>query len=170
MRRLVAAVCLAVAPAVALAVIYKVQMPDGTILYTDAPPPGGKILEERQSATPARPAPKTEGPATGSDRPVVNVLPSPPARPPAGPTGPTSIRMDLDAAVAEVSAAERDLAVARRRLELGREPQPGERLGTATGGSRLSPEYEKRIAHLEGEVAAAEARVKRAYEMRNALR
>ena len=52
MRRFVAAVCLAVAPAVALAVIYKAQMPDGTILYTDAPPPGGKILDRIEGFIP----------------------------------------------------------------------------------------------------------------------
>jgi hypothetical protein len=47
---------------------------------------------------------------------------------------------------------------------------PGERLGTAGGRSRLSPEYESRIADLEREVAAAETRVKSAYDARNALR
>ncbi len=72
--------------------------------------------------------------------------------------------------MAEISDAERSLAEARRRLEAGREPLPGERLGTATGGSRLTPEYESRIAGLERDVAAAEERVKRAYEARNALR
>jgi hypothetical protein len=72
--------------------------------------------------------------------------------------------------MAEISDAERELAAARRKLEAGREPLPGERLGTAGGRSRLSPEYESRIADLEREVAAADARVKRAYEARNALR
>jgi hypothetical protein len=72
--------------------------------------------------------------------------------------------------MAEISAAERELAVARRKLELGREPLPGERLGLKGGGSRLSPEYEARVGELEKEVSAAEARLKRAYEARNALR
>jgi hypothetical protein len=77
---------------------------------------------------------------------------------------------NLDAANAEVTAAERELAVMRRKLEVGREPLGGERLGTAKGGSRLSPEYEARIGGLEREVGAAEERVKRAYEARNALK
>ena len=76
----------------------------------------------------------------------------------------------LDAATQEVAAAESALQAAKRRLELGREPLPGERLGLAGGGTRLSPDYETRVASLEREVADAEARVARAYAARNALR
>lgn len=168
MHRLVAAVCLAIAPVVAAATIYKVLMPDGTILFTDSPPANGKILEERESKS-SRPPVKSTTASTGggaaamSDKPAIPVLQSPAPR--AG-TAP----QNLDAANAEVTAAERELAVVRRKLEVGREPFPGERLGTAKGGSRLSPEYESRIAGLEREVAATEERVKRAYEARNALK
>jgi hypothetical protein len=177
MRRIVAAVCLAVAPAIAVATIYKVEMPDGTILFTDSPPREGKILEERATAaTPRPPAKAPAATASGAAPPTVPgqapvpVLQSP-ARPAAG-TGATAtpIPRTLDAAIAEVNNAERELAVARRKLEVGREPMPGERLGTAKGGSRLSPEYEGRIGDLEREVAQAEARVRRAYEARNALK
>jgi hypothetical protein len=170
MHRLVAAACLAIAPAVVLATIYKVQMPDGTILFTDAPPPNGKILEERASQSTPRPPARAAVPATaGVERPAIPVLPSPAPRTGAA-AAPAAVPQNLDAANAEVTAAERELAVARRKLEVGREPQPGERLGTAKGGSRLSPEYETRIGELEREVAAAETRVKRAYETRNALK
>ena len=173
MHRFVAAVCLAIVPVIAAAAIYKVQMPDGTILFTDSPPANGKILEERESKSTARPPVKA--PATGSagasDQPAIPVLPSPPPRSASGPgLPPARAPQSLDAANAEVTAAERELSVLRRKLELGREPLPGERLGTAKGGSRLSPEYEGRIAGLEREVAAAEERVKRAYEARNALK
>lgn len=169
MHRLVAAACLAIVPAVVLATIYKVQMPDGTILFTDAPPPNGKILEERASpSTPRPPARAATPPAAAVERPAIPVLPSPAPRSSAAPT--TPVPLNLDAANAEVTAAERELSVARRKLEVGREPQPGERLGTAKGRSRLSPEYETRIGELEREVAAAETRVKRAYEARNALK
>lgn len=168
MHRFVAAICLAIAPAIAAATIYKVQMPDGTILFTDAPPPNGKILEERASqSTPRLPAKAAPPPAAGVERPIP-VLPSPAPR--SGAAAAPAAPLNLDAANAEVTAAERELAVARRKLEVGREPQPGERLGTAKGGSRLSPEYESRIGELEREVAAAETRVKRAYEARNALK
>ncbi len=64
------------------------------------------------------------------------------------------------------STLERELAVAKRRLELGREPLPGERRGLAGGGSRLTPEYEARIAAMERDVAATEAKLKKAYESR----
>ena len=175
MHRMVAAVCLALAPALAVATIYKVQMPDGTILFTDSPPASGKILEERESKS-SRPAPKPvpapAGASAGaSDKPAIPVLPSPAPRTGSGPGLPPGMApQNLEAANAEVTAAERELAVARRKLEVGREPMPGERLGTANGGSRLSPEYECRVAGLEREVGAAEERVKRAYEARNSLR
>ena len=177
MHRFVAAVCLAIAPAIAAATIYKVQMPDGTILFTDAPPANGKILEERESKSTARPPIKAAPPSAGSaaagtsDKPAITVLPSPTPRSGSGAGLPPGMApQNLDAANAEVTSAERELAVVRRKLEVGREPLPGERLGTAKGGSRLSPEYEARIGGLEREVAAAEERVKRAYEARNALK
>lgn len=176
MHRFVAAVCLAMVPVAAAATIYKVQMPDGTILFTDTPPANGKILEERESKSAARPPVRAPTPvaasaAGGSERPAIPVLPSATSRSGSGPgQSPGMAPQSLDAAVAEVTAAERELSVVRRKLEVGREPLGGERLGTAKGGSRLSPEYEARIAGLEREVAAAEERVKRAYEARNALR
>lgn len=175
MHRFVAAVCVACVPVVASATIYKVQLPDGTILFTDSPPAAGKILEERESKSTARPPVKVT-PAPGAavatpERPAIPVLPSPAPRSGSGPGLPPGMApQSLDAANAEVTAAERELSVARRKLEVGREPLPGERLGTAKGGSRLSPEYEGRIGGLEREVAAAEERVKRAYEARNSLK
>ncbi|MGE5162345.1 MAG: hypothetical protein ACM3O5_12615 [Betaproteobacteria bacterium] len=162
MKRTVAVICLAVAPLVAMATIYKVRMPDGTILFTDSPPAGAKILEERQPL----PAPPRQ-PATGTATPRASDKATPaPANPAAAP----SATQAIEAAMVEISEAERELASAKRRLETGREPLPGERLGTVSGRSRLSPEYHNRIAALEREVAAADARVKRAYEARNALR
>lgn len=164
MNRTVVAICLAIAPLVAFATIYKVRMPDGTILFTDSPPSGAKILEERQPLPPQR-APAKAPPAAGETTPRVSErAASTPSQ-----SGSTATQ-SIDAAMAEISDAERELTVARRKLETGREPLPGERLGTATGRSRLSPEYESRIRGLEKEVAEAEERLKRAYDARNALR
>jgi hypothetical protein len=179
MHRLAIAVCLAVAPLLASAAIYKVEMPDGTILFTDTPPAGAKILEERQTKSTPRPAPPkggagaSAGTGSGSSAvppPPVRVLPSPGAD--GIPPGSTVRRIprNIEEAQAEIADAERELAVLRRKLEIGREPQPGERLGTAKGGSRLSPEYEARVSSLEREVSLAEDRVKRAYETRNSLK
>jgi hypothetical protein len=165
MNRTVVAICLAIAPLVAFATIYKVRMPDGTILFTDSPPAGAKVLEQRETLPPPPRQPAKAAPAAGATTPrAADKAASAP--PQSGSTATQSI----DAAMAEISDAERELAVARRKLEAGREPLPGERLGTAGGRSRLSPEYESRIADLEREVAAADDRVKRAYEARNALR
>jgi hypothetical protein len=169
MKRTVVAVCLAIAPLVALATIYKVRMPDGTILFTDSPPAGAKILEERQPLPAPPPQPAKAPPATGATTPRAPDKGS--AAPQAsGPAAAASGAQAIDAAMTEISEAERELAAARRKLETGREPLPGERLGTAGGRSRLSPEYHSRIAGLERDVAAAQARVQRAYEARNALR
>jgi Domain of unknown function (DUF4124) len=175
MHRFVAAVCLAIAPAIVAATIYKVQLPDGTILFTDSPPANGKILEERASASTARPPARAAAPATGgvgaADRPAIPVLPSPTPRSGSGPGLPAGMApQNLDAANAEVTAAERELSVLRRKLEVGREPPLAVPNRSPGSGSRLSPEYEARIGGLEREVAAAEDRVKRAYEARNALK
>lgn len=168
MHRVVLAVCLAAVPLLAAAAIYKVEMPDGTILFTDSPPAGAKILEERQTKAAPKSGPqRTPAPTPSAvPSPAVRVLPSPGASGSAGRRAPRNI----EEAQAEIADSERELAVLRRKLEIGREPMPGERLGTAKGGSRLSPEYEARISSLEREVSLAEDRVKRAYEARNSLK
>jgi hypothetical protein len=167
MNRTVVAICLAIAPLVAFATIYKVRMPDGTILFTDSPPAGAKVIEQRETLPPPPRPPAKAAPAPGAATPRAS---DKAASTPSGPAATPSGSQAIDAAMAEISDAERELVAARRKLEAGREPLPGERLGTAGGRSRLSPEYESRIADLEREVAAADARVKRAYEARNALR
>jgi hypothetical protein len=160
MHRLLLTACLLALPPAALAsTIYKVQMPDGSIMYTDTVPAGGKILEEREAkARPRSPAPAPRAAVGEGTQRIV-----------APPLSPREADK-LDTAVNEVAEAERALSVARRKLEVGREPLPGERLGLAGGGSRLSPEYESRQRMLEAEVASAEMRLKRAYDSRNAAR
>jgi hypothetical protein len=69
-----------------------------------------------------------------------------------------------------VQQAEADLETARQQLQAGREPQPGERIGTARGGTRLGPAYEQRIAGLEDAVLAAEQRLAKARSELNASR
>jgi len=159
---LIAMVC--VSPCVATAQsIYKVQLPDGSIMFTDTPPPGAKVLEEREAKSSPRPAVRTTTPTNAARQPMPGPLgePAQPSAPKARP---------IDAAMQEIDAAERAVQVAKRRLELGREPLPGERLGLAGGGSRLSPEYEARVAGLEREVSDAEARLTKAHAARNAAR
>ena len=164
MLRMIFAVCLITAPlsVAGQSMIYKVQMPDGSVLYSDNVPSGGKVLEEREAKS----------------TPRVNVLPSQPGKGapptavitrPAVPPG-SAARPGFPAKgappPANIETLERDLAVAKRNLELGREPLPGERRGLAGGGSRLTPEYEARIAALERQVAMTEEKLKDAYAKR----
>ena len=151
MLRLILALWLAAAPLIVASqsMIYKVQMPDGSVLYSDTVPSGGKVLEEREAKS----------------TPRVNTLPSQPA---ATRTivRPATLPNKAAAPPASTETLERELAIAKRQLELGREPLPGERRGLAGGGSRLTPEYEARIAAMEREVAATEAKLKNAYDRR----
>ncbi|MGE5712373.1 MAG: DUF4124 domain-containing protein [Betaproteobacteria bacterium] len=157
----VALPCLAVSQT-----IYKVQMPDGSVMFTDTPPPDAKILEQREGRSPARqassPAPVPTVPATQVPAQGIGFD--------GQPLQPVRKSSALDAAIAEVNEAERALQLAKRKLELGREPKEGERLGLKGGGSRLTPEYEARLEGLERDVANAELRLQRAYEARNAAR
>jgi PAS domain-containing protein len=76
----------------------------------------------------------------------------------------------LDAAVAEIKAAEQALREAEERQRSAVEPLPGERLGNVGGQSRLAPEYFDRQRTMADEVDAARARLNEAYRLRNQLR
>lgn len=76
----------------------------------------------------------------------------------------------LASAQRSVIDAEAAYAAARERLQREAEPRPGERLGLAGGGSRLTPAYFQRLAALEADVARARARLDEALAGRNALR
>lgn len=165
-RWVLAALCAVVPCLAASQTIYKVQLPDGSVMFTDTPPPDAKILEQRESRSPARPA-SSPAPAPAATPTLV---------PPQGigfdgqPVQPARKSSAIDAAMTEVNEAERALQLAKRKLELGREPLAGERLGLKGGGSRLAPEYEARVGGLERDVSNAELRLQRAYEARNAAR
>lgn len=165
-RWVLAALCATLPCLAAAQTIYKVQLPDGSILFTDAPPPESKVLEERETRAQTRPVVRSTSVPPGT------TATSTPATSPDGLPVATAARKPnaLDAAIREMNDAERALAAARQKLEQGREPLPGERLGLKGGGSRLTPEYEARVAALERDVSSAEARLKRAQDARNAAR
>jgi len=83
-----------------------------------------------------------------------------------------SVGQTIDAAAAEVAAAEKALAEAKRRLSEGEEPLPGERTGIAGSGgrSRLNEAYFKRQETLKKAVEDAEKRLEQANARRNAAR
>lgn len=142
--------------------IYKVRMPDGRILFTDRPPPGARIESEREVPPPTSPAPAQ------SDRDTqLRALQQEAAQ--AGERS-RERSAQLEQAFVAVQAAEQELETARQQLQAGREPQPGERIGTARGGTRNTPAYEQRVAGLERKVAEAESKLAKARDELNALR
>jgi Domain of unknown function (DUF4124) len=153
-RLLFLALALAAATAVDAQKIGRYVFPDGRVVYSDQPVPGAKLVEELAPPPPASappPAPSREGKAAApSDRPGVDRT----AR--------------LREANAELQSATQALERARAQLEAGIEPLPGERTGTASGGSRLNEAYQARQEGNQRAVADAEERLKRAVAARNA--
>jgi hypothetical protein len=116
------------------------------------PPPKGNPSGEVSGKPPEPPMGTVPTPV---DR--VSVIP-PPGKP-----------RTVDDAQADVIRAEMLLDDARKRLEAGAEPLPGERIGTASGGSRLSDDYHARQKRLAEEVAVAENVLKKSIAERDAL-
>jgi len=140
--------------------IYKQELPDGSVVYADHRIKGAKLLYQ----------------VTMPDPPTA---PAARANPAATPKGDAGAAVDkrmrqraaaLDNAQREIVDAERAVGEAKRQLETSRELLPGEIQSSATGGTRVLPEYYERIKKLEEGVAKAQARLDRAYSDRNQLR
>ncbi len=125
--------------------MYKSTMPDGKVVYGEKPEPGAKHVEKM-----APPPPKTGTTiVTPAEKKGVDQ------------------RIQKRAATAdtqrrELEDAYQQLKKAETARDAGKEPLPGERLGTATGASRLTDEYWQRQKGLEAAVEAARDRVKKA--------
>ena len=149
---------LALAPRLTAAeTVYKYRRSDGSTLYSDVPLRGAKLIGrfELVPVPPparARPAMPERGAAKDPDELARRRV------------------QDLDAADAAIKAAEQSLKEALERQQAGVEPFAGERLGNVDRRSRLTPDYFARQRSLAAEVAAARARLDRAYRMRNELR
>jgi hypothetical protein len=133
----------------ALADIYKYERADGTVVYSDGPVKGARLVERFAIAqapaappAPARPAPRPE------------VLQADPQSP-------------LDVADAEVRAAQKAVEDARARVQQGAEPLAGERAGIGAGKSRRTEDYFGRQKALQEELADANRRLELAYQHRN---
>lgn len=153
----VAVLAFAALPALGAAqTVYKYERPDGTVVYSDVPVHGGRLVGRFQLVP--LPAPENPEPRV---RPRGN-----------DPDEQARLRVEaLDAAVAEIKAAEQALKDAQERQQAGVEPLPGERIGNVGGRtSRFGPEYFERQRRLADEVDAAQARLDRAYRIRNELR
>jgi len=77
---------------------------------------------------------------------------------------------ELDQAVQEARAAYLALKQAERRRDEGVESEPGERIGSAAGGSRPTEQYLARQARLEHEVELARKRYEAAQKRWNDLK
>jgi Domain of unknown function (DUF4124) len=144
----------ALAGAAAAQTVYRYITPDGRTIFSDQPVPGAKL-----QGTVAPPAPPSGAPAPAPS--------GAPAAAPAERTGDARLQRLRDA-TAEVEAATQALEQARAQLEAGKEPLPGERTGTATGGSRLNEAYWARQTVNEETVRKAQARLDAAVVARNA--
>ncbi len=131
--------------------MYRSTMPDGRTVLSDRPMAGAVKVEEIVP-------------------PAGNVVPSQPAAAPAKPVAKPRPPDPLAVAEAELKEAQLAYDRAREARDQGREEQPGERLGVAGKGSRLSDAYWARQKSLEEAVNAAQRRLDLARERFNALR
>lgn len=63
---------------------------------------------------------------------------------------------------ARIEAAEKQVELAKQRLEAAKEVGPGDRTGTASGGSRLNESYWERVRKAESALEEAQAALKAA--------
>ncbi|TMH41048.1 MAG: DUF4124 domain-containing protein [Betaproteobacteria bacterium] len=152
----IVALAFALAPVLAVAdTVYKYQRPDGKVVYSDVPLRGAKLIG-RFELVPLPPRGGARGDAAPGSADISRR---------------TERRISaLDAADADIKAAEQALKDAEERQQAGVEPLPGDRLGTVGGRSRLTPDYFERQRALAAEVDAARARLDEAYRQRNQLR
>jgi len=117
--------------------VYKSTMPDGRVIYSTEPVHGAKRVETL----------KPPAESTGVK--------------PVGPADTQKLeqqerqRSKREARQDELQQAEKALRDAEAAQAAGKEPLPGERSGTAGGGSRLSDEYWSRQKSLEAAVTEA---------------
>jgi hypothetical protein len=139
-RAAVLVLALAAAPVLGQ-VIYKSTMPDGGVIYGDAPAPGAVKVESTTVPRSTGVAPVTPKEQSGLEARQQERLNT------------------IETARAALQDAEEALKEAQAAREAGREPQEGEHQGTAGGGSRLTESYFERQQALETAVAQAQKRV-----------
>src|SRR5690348_11212075 len=141
--------------------LYKSTMPDGKVVYGDKPAPGAVKSEEQK-------------PDTGK----LGTTPSATPRESKALKQMEADRKQREAADERIRAAEKAVSDAEAALEQGKEPLPGERIGTAGAGtnrkggpggggtvggdSRLTDAYWERQKKLEKAVETARAELQKA--------
>jgi hypothetical protein len=141
MNRLMLSACFAIAallvqPAAAQ-VLYKSTMPDGRTVYSDKPEPDAVKVEETRPDISKRGI----GGTTSREQDALKEL--------------ETARLKREGGGEVVRAAERALKDAEAARAAGKEPLPGERVGTAGGASRLNEAYYDRQRKLDEAVDKA---------------
>lgn len=158
--KLIAAAALFVLSGIAASqTVKKYQLPDGRIVYTSDDMPNAKLLGTLAAPTPAQPLDDARKAQMQREKNAATQA--------AGKRAST-----LAAADAEYNAAVKALADARARLAAGEAPEEGERSGTVRGGGkgRANSDYADRQAALQKGVDAAQARLDKAIQARDAAR
>jgi len=115
---------------------YKSTMPDGKVIYGDKPVAGAAKVDQIKPAT-------TQGitPSSTKEAGVLSDL--------------ERSRENREAKGNRLRAAEQAVTRAEAALAAGKEPLPGEHIGTAGGGQRLTEAYFERQKQLEADLARA---------------
>ena len=117
--------------------VYKSTMPDGRVEYGDKPVPGAVKVQQTRPDTSKK---GIEG-ATAREKELQQ--------------GMAKERLQREQKAAKVQAAEQKLKEAEAARAAGKEPLPGERIGTAGGASRLTTPYFDRQRKLQEAVEKA---------------
>jgi hypothetical protein len=138
--------------------VYIWTEPDGVTSYSQERPPAGQPFVTREVPTST---------LTPAQRAAVQSQLARQGASAAADAG--RFRSRVERADQKIDAAVRRLAGAEQAVRNGREPQPGERIGLAGGGSRLRADYFDRQKALEQAVLDARAGLDKAYRDRLAL-
>ena len=124
--------------------LYKSTLPDGRIVYGDKPAPDAVKVEETRPDV----SKGGLGGTTQREQEALKDL--------------EKARLQREGGQETVRAAEQALRNAEAARAAGKEPLPGERIGTAGGASRLSEAYDDRQRKLEEAVEKARRELEQA--------
>ena len=136
------AAALVVAPAPAQT-LYKSITPDGRVVYSDKPPPDAVKTEKREMDT------SKQGVVVTTDREKAALKKMESQRKAGERSGDRLRRAEIAVHDAEVAQA------------MGRESQPGERLGTVSGNQRFTDAYWERQKRLDAAVEQARSNLEK---------
>jgi DNA repair exonuclease SbcCD ATPase subunit len=147
------------AQAVAAEKVYKWRNEEGTVIFSDTPPPGREVeeinLPELSGTTLETPPQERRQLLRKSDQ-IGEAI---------------ELRQETRQALQqELEQTREKLEQARRALEQGKEPKPDERRGLVGGGTRLLPSYFNRIERQKQEIQRLEQRIAELEQQLGSLR